>query len=127
MGTHDAGLGHQIGPHRRDGQHLVAGVDQGLHRQHQGIHPARSHSHTIQGNPLPMRSRVVFAHMDRNGLAQSWQTQVVCVVGFTLLQRVNGRLTDKVRCDLIAFAKPKGQHIVAPQARIGHFADFRGL
>ena len=24
-------------------------------------------------------------------------------------------------------AKPKGQYVVAAQARIGHFADFRGL
>ena len=72
MGTHDQGLGHQIGPHRRDGQHIVAGVDQGLHRQHQGIHPAGGDSHALHGNALPVGSWVVLTHVVGNGLAQRW-------------------------------------------------------
>ena len=70
MGTHDAGLGQQIGPNRCDGQHIVASVDQGLNRQHQCIHTSGGDGHTVLGDALPMGPRVVLAHVIGNGLAQ---------------------------------------------------------
>ena len=40
-GAEDRRLRREVGPHRRDGDHLVARIDQRLHRQHQRVDAAR--------------------------------------------------------------------------------------
>ena len=59
----------------------------------------------------------------RDRVAQLGQAQVVGVEGFALLQRFDRRLADEVRRDLVAFAEPERQHVAAPHAGIGDFAD----
>jgi hypothetical protein len=66
-----------------------------------------------------MQGRHVIGH----GLAQLGQAQVVRIKGLAFLQRIDGRLAHDVGRDLVGLAKPKGQHIGAAHARVGHFAD----
>ncbi len=62
-----------------------------------------------------------------DGVAQLGQAKVVGVEGLAGLQRGNGRLTDHVGGDFIAFAKPEAQHAFTAHAFVGHFADARFL
>ena len=113
---------------RNAGHHLVARIHQRLHRQHQGIDAPGGHGNALSANRCASHSGpMARRHGLGDGLAQAGQAQVVCVKGFALLQGIHGRLPDEIGRDLVALAKPEGQHIGAVQAGIGHFADFGGL
>ena len=123
--AHDQRLRRQVGPHWRYGHHVVARVHQRLHRQHQRVDPAGGHGDALHGNRRGAGvAGVLGGHGAGNGLAQLGQAQVVGVKGFSALQRFNGGLADEVGRDLVTLAKPKGQHVAAAQAGVGHFADF---
>ena len=115
---HDQRLRRQVGPDGRDGDHLIACVNQGLRGQHQGVHAARGDGEALHANGS-MQGRHVVGYR----LAQLGQTQVVRIKGLAFLHRIDGRLAHDVGRDLVGLAKPEGQHIRAAHARVGHFAD----
>ncbi|MNV35242.1 hypothetical protein D3C71_1266830 [compost metagenome] len=122
--TQNARLRHQVGPHGGDQHHLVARVHQRLHGHHQAVHTAGRHCDAVKPR-IGVLLRVQAVHVARNCVAQFGQAQVVGIKGLALLQRRNGRVADEIGRHLVALAKPELQHIAAPQAFVGHFADAR--
>jgi hypothetical protein len=82
-------LRRQVGPDRRDGDHLVARIHQRLHRQHQRVDAAGGHGNAVGATGRAARS------CTRDRLAQLRQAQVVRVEGLAALQRLDGRLPDE--------------------------------
>ena len=118
--AHHQRLRRQVGPHGCHGDHFVTGIDEGLRRQHQGVHAARGDGQTVHSNGA-MQGRHVISHR----LAQLRQAQVVRIKGLALLQRIDGGLAHDVGRDLVRFTKPKGQYIGTAHARVGNFTDAR--
>ena len=116
--AHDGGLCGQVGPHWRDSHHLIASIEQLLHGKHQRVDTATGHGHAVDSDrAMPV------AHVDRDGLAQFRQAEVVGVKSLATLQRLDGGLANEVRRDFIALAKPERQHVLAAHAGIGYFTD----
>jgi hypothetical protein len=98
-------------------------IHQGLHGQHQRIDATAGDGQPIYANRVTKRVMKP-AHISRNGLTQLGHAQVVRIKRLPAFQRINSRLADEIRCDLVTLAKPERQHIAEAHACVGDFADF---
>ena len=118
---HDLDAAEEVGPHRRDADQIVAGVDQGFGDDHQRVHAGRGNGDAVGRDGAAVKTGGVFG----DGPAEFRHAGIGRVEGMAGAQRAVGRRDDEFRGRQVRLAEPEADRPRGLHPLMGYLADRR--